>query len=287
MPGSGRRNRRGPSTWPGAGRPFGPRLRDARSDNPGAGLIVLGSGSGPLASRTEIYGDLVAAAGDRRPGAREQQLFRDILAIPASVFARRIARSRGGQRPAALVRRPGGTRRRGLRSRWRLQVDLNSPLDGLLRGTRRGHRRRRRGQAAATPGARSIGPRDIGNGSGRWRGIPRPSCSSPDAPRHARCVGWDLDPQPLPGAGRGRVVRTAQPGQRPPRSVRGVETSSARPRRLRNAPRGRSADAALIDSRVLLAHRLGNDESGWPARRTAPPATSSSTSRSSTPGSGS
>ena len=65
------------------------------------------------------------------------------------------------------------------------------------------------------------------------------------------------------GPADGSPVRPAR-SARPPRSILGLLLDRDGPRALgdRLAELG---DAALVDSRVLLAHRLGVDEAGWPA----------------------
>lgn len=53
------------------------------------------------------------------------------------------------------------------------------------------------------------------------------------------------------------------PCQRPPRATLGLLLDQAGPEALSELV-AEVADAAIIDSRVLLAHRLGADETGWP-----------------------
>jgi hypothetical protein len=61
-----------------------------------------------------------------------------------------------------------------------------------------------------------------------------------------------------------RGLRTAAADQRPPRSVIGGLLERDGPSSL-GSLLGGLGDAALVDSRVLLAHRLGPDEAAWPA----------------------
>jgi hypothetical protein len=61
-----------------------------------------------------------------------------------------------------------------------------------------------------------------------------------------------------------RGLRTAAPGQRPAASTLALLLDRDGPDELGNIV-ARLADGAVIDSRVLLAHRLGADESGWPS----------------------
>jgi hypothetical protein len=60
-----------------------------------------------------------------------------------------------------------------------------------------------------------------------------------------------------------RGFRTAPPGQRPARSILGLALDKAGPEGF-GAILAELGEAAIIDTRVLLAHRLGRDEAGWP-----------------------
>jgi hypothetical protein len=61
-----------------------------------------------------------------------------------------------------------------------------------------------------------------------------------------------------------RGLRTRRAGQRPAASVLGAVLERDGPGSLGDQL-GRLGDAAIVDTRVLLAHRLGADEAGWPA----------------------
>ena len=60
-----------------------------------------------------------------------------------------------------------------------------------------------------------------------------------------------------------RGMRTSRPGQRPPASVLGMLLDRDGPDSLGDHLR-RLGEAAIVDTRVLLAHRLGVDEEDWP-----------------------
>jgi hypothetical protein len=60
-----------------------------------------------------------------------------------------------------------------------------------------------------------------------------------------------------------RGLRTSVAGQRPPASVLGELLDRDGPRAL-GTLLARLGDAAIVDTRVLLAHRLGADERAWP-----------------------
>ena len=59
-------------------------------------------------------------------------------------------------------------------------------------------------------------------------------------------------------------MRTAPPGQRPPRSVLGSILDDQGPGAVGDVLAS-LGDAALIDSRVLLAHRHAGDATRWPS----------------------
>jgi hypothetical protein len=61
-----------------------------------------------------------------------------------------------------------------------------------------------------------------------------------------------------------RGLRTRPAGQRPVRSSLGLLLDREGPESLA-AILAELGDAALIDTRVLLAHRLGDEDRGWPS----------------------
>jgi hypothetical protein len=61
-----------------------------------------------------------------------------------------------------------------------------------------------------------------------------------------------------------RGLRTAAAGQRPAASALGLLLDRDGPEAI-GALVARLADGAILDSRVLLAHRYGADEAGWPS----------------------
>ena len=240
------------------GPPFGARLRRARAANPDAGLVVLGSGSLPLVTLRDAR-DLVAAAASDGPMLANNRYSADALAIPASVSVTGvpdIATDNG--LPRWFMDR--GESVADLAGRWRLQVDLDSPLDGLLLGL-----------AASADGRRPME-------------TPDPYARARDAVSRVRSVATDPSAEILIAGrtsarslrwlerstrSRSRVLveergmRTAPPGQRSPRSVIGLILDRDGPAAF-GALLGELGDAAVVDTRVLLAHRFGRDERVWP-----------------------
>ena len=114
------------------GPPFGARLRRLAALDAGAGFVVLGSGSVPLAGPADRRAFVAAASGAGQP-LTNNRYSGDIVAIPARVpLADLPDLTADNGVPRWLADR--GHEVRDLRSRWRLQVDLDSPLDVLIAG---------------------------------------------------------------------------------------------------------------------------------------------------------
>jgi hypothetical protein len=247
---------------------FGARLASALRQVPDGGLVMLGSGAIPLASLADRK-LFVACAGGSGPLALTNNRFSsDILAVADVSWLRGLPLDFAADNalPRWLSER-AGVPVADLRSRQRLGVDLDSPLDLLLLG--------RQGDAI------DVGPHpEDAVVKDRLEGIRRvladPRAELVVAGRtSAAALAW------LEGFARCRVralveerglraasLQATDPAaadrpQRPPRSLLGsiLDRDGAAALGARLAELG---DAALVDSRVLLAHRLGADESAWP-----------------------
>jgi hypothetical protein len=257
------------------GRPFGARLRELLTDHPpGRGLVILGSGAAPLATTTDLRTFLTAAAETRPTALANNRYSADMLAVsgPATVTLAGLPDDFPSDN--ALPRwldEVGRVPVRDLRARWRLAVDLDSPLDVLLIATGGGPSAEHLGRGAdAGVVARIRGRleairRVLRDPRAELVVAGRTSASTLGwLERHTRCRVRALveerglrassplaigDSGPLPG--------------RPPKSVLGMVLDRDGPAAL--GPRlAQLGDAALVDSRVLLAHRCGPDETGWP-----------------------
>ena len=151
-----------------------------------------------------------------------------------------------------------------LRRRWRLGFDIDGPLDVLLL----------RSRVAA--------PVDVGLVTARLAAI-RTVAADPRAEllvagrtsaatlawleRHTagRVRAW-VEERGLRAASRLAIdATTTRPGNvRTPTSVLGIVVDEAGPGAL-GTQLARVCDAAIVDTRVLLAHRLGADEATWPS----------------------
>ena len=235
---------------------FGARLRDLAAGIGDGGLIVLGSGAIPLATAADRR-ELVAAARGPRPSARTNNRYSaDVIAI---AHARSVLSSVPDLPTDNMLPRwleeEAGVPVSDLRTRRRLGVDIDGPLDLVLLGGR---------------WASHLDAADVASVVSNIEAVRRIA----DDPRaellvegrvSAANVAW-LERET---ASRTRVLieerglRTRRAGQRPAASVLGAILERDGPGSL-GGHVARLADGALIDSRVLLAHRCGADEAGWP-----------------------
>ncbi|MGZ8502038.1 MAG: hypothetical protein ACXWW6_04205, partial [Candidatus Limnocylindrales bacterium] len=118
------------------GRPFGVRLATVRADlAPGRGLILLGSGALALATTADRRAFVAAAAALGLVALANNRFSADAVGLSAAAVRSldRVPPELPGDN--ALPRwlaEVGGVAVADLRSRWRLAVDLDSPLDVVL-----------------------------------------------------------------------------------------------------------------------------------------------------------
>jgi len=243
------------------GRPFGARLRALVAGLPaGAGLVVLGSGSIPLAMRADAMSLLETAGSGRRVARANNRYSADAVAIglaaavadapelPADNALPRWLAASAGYDVTALARP-------------RLALDLDSPLDVLL-------------AEAAMPRETSA-LADVDTSAVRDR-IPRLREVAADPRRQVVVAGrsssatlrWLEDATAsrtrMLVEERGlRAIGLDGADQAPPRSMLGMILDARGPDALGTVV-AELGDGAIIDSRVLLAHRLGADEAAWP-----------------------
>jgi hypothetical protein len=257
------------------GRPFGARFHEIRASLlPGRGLVVLGSGALPLATPADLRAFVATAAATEALALANNRYSADIVAVSAPASAILAGLPADFPSDNALPRwldEIGGVRVADLRSRWRLAMDLDSPLDAILAGRR----------AGPTPGdgPMSVDPRAVERVRRRLAEVRRVL----DDPRaqlvvtgrtsaaaiawleaHGRCrVRALVEERGLRAASRLAVGGPDPEPDRPPRSVLGMVLDRDGPEAL-GARLAELGDAAIVDSRVLLAHRLGSDERRWP-----------------------
>ncbi len=292
---------------------FGERLRGLAADvrHAGAsGLVVLGSGSVPLATTRDRRAFVAAAAGTVPAALANNVYSADIVAISRTALLHSLHGLRDlPDLPAdnALPRwlaEVGGVAVSGL-GRWRLGIDLDSPLDLLLTGwDARAARLRAAGIDVGVVATRMTGIRAIladrraelilagRTSAATLRALERGAACRVRALVEERGLraasrlalggdeevpGADAD-APRPGAAAnvpGTGAATSDPGaaavrdgdavraHRPPRSTLGMLVDREGPGAL-GGLLAELGDGAVIDTRVLMAHRWGADEAGWP-----------------------
>lgn len=243
-----------------AGRPdrrsFGERLRGLATGLGDGGLVILGSGAIPLATAADRR-ELVAAAGSvERRGLTNNRYSADVVAVSRarSVLQNVPDLDTDNALPRWLEEVAGIAvdDRRGQR---RLGVDIDGPLDLVLLGRRStsalapvdvervGAALDRVRRATADPAAELLVAGRISASNLAW------------LERHTASRTRALVEE--------RGLRTRRPAQRPAASVLGALLDRDGPVSIGDHL-ARLADAAIVDTRVLMAHRFGAEEAGWP-----------------------
>jgi hypothetical protein len=246
--------------------PFGARLRAlVRADRP-AGLVVLGSGAIPLATGRD-YRDLVAAAGvDAREALANNRFSADVVAIARAEALAEVPDLPGDNALPRWLAEAAGFIVSDLRRRWRLAFDIDGPLELVLLGR------------AGAPAGIDLRPLEdrlaavrsvAADRRAEMIVVGRVSVATlawleRRVPARIRAVVEERGLRAstrLALAGAGESGR-ARP-QRPPASILGMILDREGPGAL-GATLAGLGEAALVDSRVLIAHRVGADEAAWP-----------------------
>ena len=236
------------------------------------GAIILGSGSIPLARPADLRRFVEVAAGPGGHALANNRYSADVVAISRAADLSELPPLPTDNALPRWLEERVGVVVADLRSRWRLGVDIDSPLDlVVLDVMSAGHGTR----AGASDGAGHVTAPLLGE---RLAGLA-------DVLRNRRAeilVAGRVSATTLKWLERGvacrvralveeRGLRAASrlaqsgvtTGSRPSRSVLGELLDRDGPESLARTV-ARLADAAVIDTRVLLANRHGADESGWP-----------------------
>ena len=245
-------------------RPFGERLRAILPGLPaGSGLVVLGSGAIPLAPPRDIAAFVaVAGSGDRRALANNYYSA-DVVAIGRVDALPAVPDFEGDNALPRWLEEVAGFEVDDLRRHWRLSVDLDSPLDALLVDPRsaspevdlaviRDRLARVRAVASDRRGELVVAGRTSGR-TLQW--LERTTAARTRSIIEERGLRASTAQAFATGADAGR--------RRPPRSILGMLLDDRGPKAF-GPVLSELGDAAIVDSRVLLAHRLGADEAGWP-----------------------
>jgi hypothetical protein len=237
--------------------PFGARLRElVRRERP-AGLVLLGTGAIPLARKRDRRAFLAAARAGRLTALANNRYSADVLAVACAERLLELPDLPGDNALPRWLEEVAGYEVRDLRQRRRLQVDLDSPLDLIVAGIdEAGPLERAAGGLAAFAAVAADRRAEIvvaGRTSAatlRW--LERNTAARTRAFVEERGL---RAASPL-------AMRAAD-ATRPPRSLPGQVLDVEGPGALGTILAG-LGDAAIVDTRVLLAHRLGPDESAWP-----------------------
>jgi hypothetical protein len=246
------------------------------------GLVVLGSGSIPLATAADLRRFVEAAAGSGGHALANNRYSADVVAI---------------SRPADLVSLPplpvdnalprwleerAGVAVTDLRSRWRLGVDVDTPLDlivlcdpaaGDLAATAPhiGERLAALADVLSNRRAELLVAGRVSTATLRWleRGVAcrvRALVEERGLRAASKLAQADATAGSTAGATAGSTAGAtagASGNSRPPRSILGELLDRDGPEALARTVAG-LADAAVVDTRVLMAHSRGADESAWP-----------------------
>ena len=265
------------------------------------GLIVLGSGSIPLATPADLRRFVEVAAGPGGHALANNRYSADVVAISRAADLAGLAPLPADNALPRWLEERAGVAVADLGSRWRLGVDIDTPQDlivlrdpaaaALLRtaplfGERlaaltdvMSNRRAelllvgRVSAATLTWLQRGVACRVRALVEERGlRAASRLAQSDWDGgARGGRAASGANDPatdgatDPATNQAADRAANQAAAGATPrrPRSILGELLDRDGPEALALAV-SRLADAAVIDSRVLIAHRFGADESAWP-----------------------
>ena len=246
--------------------PFGARLRAilAEAGTGPVGLVVLGSGSLPLATPADRRAFVEGAAGPGRTALANNRFSADVVAIARTDGLPTVPDLPGDNALPRWLEERAGWSVADLRGRWRLGVDLDSPLDVEL--TRPGRlptdvgasirdRLAAVARVAADRRAELVVAGRTSAGTLGW------------LERNTACrVRTLVEERGLRASARLARADGHEPRRtaRPPRSVLGLLLDRDGPESF-GAGLAELGDAAVVDTRVLLAHRSGVDESAWPS----------------------
>ena len=234
------------------------------------GLIVLGAGAVPLLNRTDAK-RLVSAASDHGKVALTNNRYSsDVIAVSRAKILRDLPPLPSDNALPRWLEERAGYVVAELGSRQRLGVDLDTPLDVALAA-----------RAATAPGWLKTAGTDAKLEIPRLEEL-RALMADPHREllvfgrSSSKSLGW------LERNVRCRVrflaeergMRASSPlaiggpesptEQRKPVATLGLLLDERGPQALGDLV-GELADGAIVDSRVLLAHRLGADEATWPS----------------------
>jgi hypothetical protein len=241
--------------------PFGARLRRLAGSIATDGIVVLGSGAMALARPADYRAFVVAAAADAPRALANNRYSADALAVSQAASLRDVPDLPADNALPRWLDEVAGIEVGDLRRRPRLALDLDSPADVALAGWPLAP------AAAGSPfpervnGVRSV----MANRRAELTVAGRISAGTLAAlERGTACrVRALVEERGLRASSRLAQAPDGRGPGRPPSSLLGLLLDVEGPEALGRILSG-LGDAAVIDTRVLLAHRLGADEAGWP-----------------------
>jgi len=258
---------------------FGAAVRTIVQAIERGGLVLLGSGAIPLATAADVAALVAVGASAERRALANNRYSADVVAIGDASALRDLPELPGDNALPRWLEEVAGFEVTDLRRRWRLAVDLDSPLDVLLAGSRPRPPGRPRAPGQPLPGfdVAAVGERlaAIRTVAGDRRGqlvvTGRTSATTLRwlERRTAARVRALVEERGLRASSTAALGGTAAPGgdpappRRPTRSILGMVLDDRGPEAL-GPVLAELGDAAIVDSRVLLAHRLGVGEGTWP-----------------------
>jgi hypothetical protein len=246
---------------------FGERLADVvRTERPRRGIVVLGSGAVPLLRRRDAERLVAVARGGGHRALTNNRFSSDVCAVSDAAVLRGLPPLPTDNPLPRWLAEQRGFRVAELPGRRRLGIDLDGPLDlALLRVAR------------DTPGPLRAMAEVSGTQVPRMDELARllrdrraellvagrtNASTLRWLERHARCrIRAVVEERGMRAAS--PLARTTADRERAPASVLGRALAATGPGGLASLV-ARHADGAVIDSRVLLADRLGADERAWP-----------------------
>ncbi len=260
-------------TDPPDGRSFADRLRALVAGSAPRGLVVLGSGSIPLATAADRRAFVATAAGGDRAALANNRYSADIVAISRVDTLPEIPALPGDNALPRWLEEVAGYRVDDLRGRRRLGFDIDGPLDLVLLGS-----------VAAAPVDLAVAESRIAairavaadrraellvagrTSAATLAWLERHSPARIRAwveERGLRAASPDAQGSRREGTATDSIGRSVPSRSRPSASILGAVLGRDGPGSLGGHLAG-FADAAIIDTRVLLAHHLGADEARWP-----------------------
>jgi hypothetical protein len=241
---------------PPDGMAFGARLRDYVAAWRPRGLVVLGSGAIPLATTADRRAFVEAAASTELLALANNRYSADVVAVAAASNLMDAGDLASDNMLPRWLSEVAGYEVADLGQTWRLGFDIDGPLDVVVLG------------------GRSWLPRPPGGIADRVVERLAAIRAAAHDPHAELAIAGRLSAAGLAWLERAtasrtralieeRGFRTRPAGQRPVRSSLGLLLDRDGPAAL-GAILAELGDAAIVDTRVLLAHRFGAEERAWP-----------------------